>query len=159
MNLVYFAHSYRKEDAAVVGYFGRLLRSENLLPSLDPPSDSVNAAKLERHLNSSDGMVSVLTQRIGGVSPHILFEIALCLKARKPLIVFVEDSLSEKLVPTRILQSRFSRKSFLRQVRTHRHALQIFKAYLGESPPPRYQPSTSRRSCLLVGLEALHEEV
>ena len=69
MNLVYFSHSYRKEDAAIVRYFGRLLRSENLLPSLDPPSETVNAAKLERHLNSSDGMVAVLTERVVATYP------------------------------------------------------------------------------------------
>jgi hypothetical protein len=121
MNIVYFSHSYRKEDAQIVKYFGRLMRSENLIPSLDPPSESVNAAKLERHLNSSDGMVAVITKREGGVSPHILFEIVLCLRARKPVIVFVEDELSDKLVPARILQRRFSRRSYLRQVRQHRH--------------------------------------
>ena len=157
MNLVYFSHSYREEDAAIVRYFARLLRSESLIPSLDPPSGAVNAAKLERHLNSSDGMVSILTRRTGGVSPHILFEISLCLKSRKPLIIFVEDVLSDELVPSRVLQRRFSRKSFLRQVRQHRHGLQIFKAYLGDSPPPRYQPSISRRSCLMIGLEVLSE--
>jgi hypothetical protein len=155
MNIVYFSHSYRKEDAQIVKYFGRLMRSENLIPSLDPPSESVNAAKLERHLNSSDGMVAVITKREGGVSPHILFEIVLCLRARKPVIVFVEDELSDKLVPARILQRRFSRRSYLRQVRQHRHGLQILKVYLGEQPPPRYQPSTSRRSCLLIGIEDL----
>jgi len=155
MNIVYFSHSYRKEDAQIVKYFGRLMRSENLIPSLDPPSESVNAAKLERHLNSSDGMVAVITRRKEGVSPHILFEIVLCLRARKPLIVFVEDELSDRLVPPRILQRRFSRRSYLRQVRQHRHGLQILKVYLGEQPPPRYQPSTSRRSCLLIGTEDL----
>ena len=155
MNIVYFSHSYRKEDADIVRYFGRLLRSENLIPSLDPPSETVNAAKLERHLNSSDGMVAVVTKRQGGVSPHILFEITLCLRARKPLVVFIEDELSDRLIPGRILQRRFSRRSYLRQVRQHRHGLQILKAYLGEQPPPRYQPSTSRRSCLLIGVEDL----
>jgi hypothetical protein len=155
MNSVYFSHSYRKEDADIVRYFGRLLRSENLIPSLDPPSETVNSAKLERHLNSSDGMVAVVTKRQGGVSPHILFEITLCLRARKPLAVFVEDELSDRLIPSRILQRRFSRRSYLRQVRQHRHGLQILKAYLGEQPPPRYQPSTSRRSCLLIGVEDL----
>lgn len=155
MNIVYFSHSYRKEDADIVRYFGRLLRSENLIPSLDPPSETVNSAKLERHLNSSDGMVAVVTRRQGGVSPHILFEITLCLRARKPLVVFVEDELSDRLIPPRILQRRFSRRSYLRQVRQHRHGLQILKAYLGEQPPPRYQPSTSRRSCLLIGVEDL----
>jgi hypothetical protein len=155
MNIVYFSHSYRKEDADIVRYFARLLRSENIIPSLDPPSETVNSAKLERHLNSSDGMVAVVTKRQGGVSPHILFEITLCLRARKPIVVFVEDELSDKLIPLRILQRRFSRRSFLRQVRQHRHGLQILKAYLGDQPPPRYQPSTSRRSCLLIGVEDL----
>jgi hypothetical protein len=34
MNIVYFSHSYRKEDADVVKYFGRLLRSEGLVEHL-----------------------------------------------------------------------------------------------------------------------------
>jgi hypothetical protein len=45
MNLVYFSHSYREQDALCVNYFGRLIRSEGLIPSLDPPSESLNAAK------------------------------------------------------------------------------------------------------------------
>ena len=40
MNIVYFSHSYRKEDADIVKYFGRLMRSENLIPSLAPPSET-----------------------------------------------------------------------------------------------------------------------
>src|SRR5215210_5403905 len=133
MNFVYFSHSYRKEDAGIVEFFGRLMRSENLVPSLDPPSRLVNAAKLERHLRSCDGMVAILTRREGGVSRHILFEIALSLKARKPLLVFAEDTLrTEGLIPSRVLQSRFSRRSFFRQVREHRNVLQILKTYLGE---------------------------
>lgn len=154
MNLVYFSHSYRKEDAAAVKFFGRLMRSAGLIPSLDPPSKSVNAAKLERHLTYCDGMVAVLTRREGGVSPHILFEIGLCLRVRRPLIVFVEDVLPGQIIPDRVLQRRFSRKSFLREVRQHRHALQIFQGYLGENPPPRYQPSVLQRSCLLIGVKA-----
>lgn len=154
MNIVYFSHRYRKEDAELVRYFGRLMRSENLLPSLDPPSEAVNVAKLERHLNSSDGMVAVITRREGGPSQHILFEITLCLRARKPLIVFVEDELPNDIVPARILQRRFSRRSYLRQLRQHRHGLQNLKVYLGDQPPPRYQPSSSRRSCLLVGIDS-----
>ncbi|MBV8901566.1 MAG: hypothetical protein JOY92_15810 [Verrucomicrobia bacterium] len=154
MNLVYFAHSYRKEDAPIVKFFGQLMRSTGLIPSLDPPSDSVNAAKLERHLTYCDGMVAVLTRREGGVSPHILFEIGLCLWARKPLVVFIEDVLPGQIVPDRVLQRRFSRKSFLREVRQHRHALQIFQGYLGENPPPRYQPPAFQRSCLVIGVNA-----
>ena len=155
MHIVYFSHSYRDVDARVVDHFAQLLRIEGVTLSLDPPSSRVNAAKLERHLNASDGMIAVLTIRDGGVSPHILYEIGLCRRARRPLLVLVEDQLPDSLIPSRILQRRFSRRSYLRQVREHRHALQIFKAYLGQEPPPRYQPSTSRRSCVLLGTSKL----
>lgn len=158
MNIVYFSHSYRKEDTESVRYFGRLLRSEGFLPSLDPPSKSVNTSKLERHLRSSDGLVAVLTWRKEGVSKYILFEIGLCLRAKKPLLVFVEDNLPDDIIPTSILQRRFSRRSYLRQIREHRHALQILKNYVGDQPPPRYQPATSKRTCLLVGTADLPKE-
>lgn len=159
MRLVYFSHSYRKEDAAVVRYFGELIRSEGLLPVLDPPSESVNAARLQRHLRDSDGMVVVLTRRDKGVSPHILFEATLCLQARKPLLVFVEDVLSVERLPSRVLRSRFSRKWFFRQVRDHRQAARLFKSYLGEEPPPRYQPTAERQTCLAVGFSVLGPSV
>jgi hypothetical protein len=84
MNFIYFAHSYREEDASIVEFFGRLMRSEDFIPSLDPPSRTVNAAKLERHLRTCDGMVAILTRREGGVSPHILFEISLGLSLANP---------------------------------------------------------------------------
>ena len=57
MNLVYYAHSYRKPDADVVEFFSDLMRIEHLIASLDPPSDHLNSAKPERHLGSTDGMV------------------------------------------------------------------------------------------------------
>lgn len=155
MQIAYFSHSYRPVDTYVVDHFAKLMRSTGVTPSLDPPSDKVNAAKLERHLNASDGMVAILTVRDGGVSPHILYEINLCRRARKPLLVFVEDCLSNDLVPPRILQYRFSRASLLRQVREHHHGFQILKQYLGADPPPRYQPSASRQTCLLLGFNAL----
>ena len=121
MNLVYFSHSYRKEDTDSVRYFARLMRSEGFLPSLDPPSKSVNTSKLERHLRSSDGLVAVLNWRKEGVSKYILFEIGLCIRARKPLLVFVEDNLPDDIIPAGILQRRFSRQSYLRQIREHKH--------------------------------------
>lgn len=151
MQLVYFSHSYRKEDAAVVRYFSDLIRAQGLVPILDPPSDSVNAARLQRHLRDSDGMVVVLTRRDTGVSPHILFEATLCLQARKPLIAFVEDTVSVEMLPPRLLRSRFSRRWYFRQVRDHRQALQLFRAYLGAEPPPRYQPVSGRQRCLMAG--------
>jgi hypothetical protein len=153
MHVVYFAHPYRDADALLVDHFGRLLRSEHLVLRLDPPSDDVNAAKLERQLGACDGMVVLLTQRDDGVSPHIMFEMTMCLRSRKPLLIFVEDTLSGTAVPQRLLQRRFSRRSHLREVREHRHAVGIFKHYLGDQP--KYQPTTGRRNCLFVGLEAL----
>jgi hypothetical protein len=158
MNFIYFAHSYREEDASIVEFFGRLMRSEDFIPSLDPPSRTVNAAKLERHLRTCDGMVAILTRREGGVSPHILFEISLGLMSRKPLLVFVEDTLRVGgVIPSGVLQSRFSRRSYFRQVRELRYALQMLKAYLGENPPPRYRPPLSPRFCVVVGGENLSE--
>ena len=38
MNIIYFAHSYRQPDARVVEYFGGLMSSLDLIPSLDPLS-------------------------------------------------------------------------------------------------------------------------
>ena len=155
MNVIYFSHSYRPEDTETVAFFGHLLESRDLVPSLDPPSDTVNAAKLERHVRSCDGMIAILTRREGGVSRHILFEIALGLKARIPLLVYIEDVLPDALVPARILQRRFSRTSLPRQAREHNHALTILVMYMGENPPPKYQPSLSKRSCLIIGDDAL----
>jgi hypothetical protein len=159
MNLVYYAHSYRKPDADVVGFFSDLMRSEHLIASLDPPSDHLNSAKPERHLGSTDGMVAVLTAREGGVSQYILYEISLCLRARKPLLVFVEDLLPGGLVPARVLQRRFSRRGVLRQLREHQHALRTLKSYIGEDPPAKYQPSSEQRRCLLAGLKDLTPEI
>jgi hypothetical protein len=151
MQIVYFSHSYRKQDAGSTRYFGELIRSMGLVPSLDPPSETVNAAQLERHLNTADGMIAILNQRDGGISEHIRFEIGLCLRARKPLLVFVEDLLSDNVISSRILQRRFSRASLIRQTREHQHVVRIFQQYLGKSPPPRYQPSLGMRTCLIVG--------
>lgn len=150
MALVYFAHSYRERDARVVDYFGRLMRSEGLIPSLDPPSDTVNGAKLQRHLNSSDGMVAVLSRRESGTSPHILYELALAIRARFPLLVFVEDSLPNDIVSNRVLQQRFSHRSFLREAPVHRHALRTFKDYVGGTSTGWYQRVRGKRSCLVL---------
>ncbi len=159
MDLVYYAHSYRKPDAAVVEFFSELMRSEGLTASLDPPSDRLNSAKPERHLRATDGMLAVLTARDGGVSHYILYEISLCLRANKPLLVFIEDILPSGLISPRVLQRRFSRKALLRQVRDHRHAIQTFHYYIGNEPPANYQPSVDMRKCLLAGLSDLPSSV
>ena len=139
----------------MVEFFSELMRSEGLIASLDPPSDHLNSAKPERHLRSTDGMVAVLTRREGGVSHYILYEISLCLRAKKPLLCFIEDILPAGLVPSRVLQRRFSRKGVLRQVRDHRHAIKMLRAYIGEEPPPNYQPGIGPRKCLLTGVADL----
>ncbi len=118
---------------------------------LDPPSDSVNSAKLERQLKYCDGMIAVVTNRQEGPSPNILYEISLCIRARKPLLVFMEDSLKNGLIPYWILQNRFSRKSYLRQIREHQTFVKFMKAYLGDACPPRYQSHLRKKTCALVG--------
>lgn len=149
MNNIFFSHSYRPRDAEVNEFFGLLLESSGLVPTADPPSKKVNAAKLERHLRSNDAMVSILTQRDDRWSQYIEYEMNLCIRSRKPLLMFVEDTLPDELVPNRILQRRFSRGSLPRQARSHKHAVQIFKTYIGEVP--EYQPSTKRKSCIIAG--------
>lgn len=158
MRLIYWSHSYRPEDERVNRFFTRLFDREGLRVSFDPPSPSVNAAKLQRHLNGSDAMVAVLTRRQGGPSPYILFEIELCVRSRKPLLVFVEDELPDDLIPGRVLQRRFSRGSYFRQIREHTHAIEILKTYLGDEPPPRYQPAVTQRSCVIAGDGALRDD-
>lgn len=159
MNIVYFSHSYRADDSKVVSYFGKLLEESEIIPSLDPPSNSVNAAKLERHMLSTDGMIAVLTKRSDGYSQHIMYEIYMCLRARKPLLVFIEDTLPDAIIPSRVLQRRFSRTSFLRQHRNYEHAIEQLKRYVGERPPPQYSISMNRRACGLIGLSALKRPI
>ena len=160
MNIIcYYAHSYRKPDVAVVEFFGDLLRSEGIVPSLDPPSDRLNSAKPERHLGFTDGMVAVLTVREGGVSQYILYEISLCLRGRKPLLVFVEDTLPSGIIPPRVLQRRFSRRGLLREIRDHRYALTALKTYIGSDPPPIYEPNIDQRQCVVCGGEILKKAV
>lgn len=134
----------------VNAYFARLIESEDLVPSLDPPSTDVNSAKLERHLGHSDAMIAILTERETGVSPHILYEIALGVRSQKPLLVFVEDTLPSTILPTRILQRRFSYRSFPRNTREYRQSLTILRDYIGD-PPPNYQSLLTPRTCLLLG--------
>ncbi|MEV0295313.1 hypothetical protein [Nocardia sp. NPDC050710] len=159
MSIVYFAHSYRERDAAVVDFFARLIRSEGLSLSLDPPSDAVNSAKLQRHLNASDGMIAVLSRRADGTSPHILYEINLAVKTGTPLLVFVEDTIPTSALSARLAQQRFSSRWYLREVREHRHVLKAFKTFMHEFDPPKFRPSAAKRACVLVGLENLPSEM
>jgi hypothetical protein len=156
MQIVYWAHSYREEDANINRHFGVLIeQAARMIVNFDPPSKSVNESKLDQNLRSCDGMVAVLTWRTTGPSPYILYEIGLSLRARKPLVVFVDDRLSGGILPSRILQRRFSHRTYFRQFREHNQALRAFQTYLGDPPPARYQPNFGQRTCALVGAAAL----
>ncbi len=126
-----------------------------MVVNFDPPSKSVNSAKLERNLLVSDGMVAVLTWRSSGPSQYILYEIGLALRARKPIAVFLDDRLPDGIIPPRVLQRRFSSRTYFHQIREHSHALRVLKEYIGDPPPVRYQPSAGQRSCGLVGLDGI----
>jgi hypothetical protein len=157
MHLIYYSHSYRPGDAEINRFFQDLLLSEGLTPNLDPFSDRLNSAKPERHLRSTDGMIVVLPVRDPEPSPYILYEVALCVRAHKPILVFVEDVLPDNLIPVNLVQRRFSRRHLLREVRNHKHAIRLLKTYIGREPPPTYQPSTRQRSCLVNGTSALSD--
>ncbi len=126
-----------------------------MLVNFDPPSKTVNSSKLARNLLASDGMVAVLPWRPGGPSQYILYEISLALKARKPLVVFVDDRLPDGIIPRYVLQRRFSARTYFHQVREHTQALRFVKEFIGDPPPVRYQPSVGQRACGLVGMDAL----
>lgn len=155
MHMIYYSHSYRPADKDINEFFQEFMLSEGLTPSLDPPSDRLNSAKPERHLRSTDGMIAVLTQRDPEPSRYILYEIALCIRAQKPVLVFVEDVLPNNIISGSLLQRRFSRSHYLREVRNHRHALQILKTYIGAEPPPSYEPISGQRSCLIIGASSI----
>lgn len=151
MQFIYYAHSYRQSDDDVNEFFQELMVDEALTPSLDPPSQHLNAAKPQRHLRCTDAMVVVLPWRATGASEYIRWEVGLGLRARKPQLVFIEDSLPDGLVPAGLLQRRFSRGSLLREARDHRHAVRMLKSYIGIDPPPSYWPLSAQRRCLVVG--------
>lgn len=151
MQLIYYAHSYRPIDNPINEFFQELMVDEALTPSLDPQSDRLNTAKPERHLRCTDAMVVVLPQRDPTPSEYIRWEIGLGLRARRPQLVFVEDTLADDLVPQGILQRRFSRRRLLREVRDHRAAVRTLKSYIGTDPPPTYHPTSLRRRCAVIG--------
>ena len=64
MHIVYWAHSYRDDDAAINEHFGVLIeQAEQMIINLDPPSPSVNEFKLDQNLRSCDGMVEARIRR------------------------------------------------------------------------------------------------
>jgi len=155
MRPLYFAHGYREREAPFSAYFSKLMGRLDFIPSLDPPSDDVNSAKLERHLRYTDGLVAVLTEREGGPFLHILYEISMAIRARKPGLVFVEDTLPEDILTRGVLQCRFSARSYVREIRDHFHALEMLKSYMGEQQLPRYRVSSRQRFSVLTGTDEL----
>ena len=156
MHIVYWSHSYRKDDAAINRHFGVLIeQAERIIINFDPPSETVNESKLDQNLRSCDGMIAVLSWRQAGPSAYILHEIGLALRARKPLLVLVDDRLPDNILPARILQRRFSHRLYFRQFREHTQAIRALKSYMGDPPPLRYQPRSGQRTCGVVGLMGL----
>ncbi len=148
---VYFAHGYREREAPFAAFFGKLLRKQSLLPSLDPPSESVNAAKLERHLRYTKGLVAIVSNRDSAVSPHIRFEINMSIRMGQPLLVFFEDTLSPDVFPKQIPKRRFSATSYFREVREHLHAISSLEDYIGRENIPKFVSPNDHRTCLLLG--------
>jgi hypothetical protein len=158
VNVIYFSHSYREEDVKITKYFSNLIENEKLTIRMDPPSGDFNAAKMVQNLGYCDGMIAVLTKRENGVSPYIQFEINQCIKARKPLLVFIEDTLPDDIIPVRIPQKRFSRHAYYYGAREHKHGVQILKGYFCEKGLPKYHTYSGRKKCLLVGISILPED-
>ncbi|WP_340114869.1 hypothetical protein [Maribellus mangrovi] len=160
MNLpIYYSHGYREREASFNQYFGLLIKQFGFIPSLDPPSGDVNSAKLEKHLKHTVGLIAIVTNRDGGISPYIRYEIDIAIRARKPVLAFIEDSLPDNILPNFILRKRFSSKSFVREYFEHLHALEIFKTYIGSKTIPKYQHLTQQKSALLIGFESSKKDL
>jgi len=126
--------------------------------NFDPPSKSVSEAKLQQNRRSCDGMVAVLTWRSTGPSKYILFEIELALRSQMPVVAFIDDRLANNVLPSRVLQQRFSHRTYFRQVREHTHALHVLKSHIGDPPPVRYQSNFGQRCCATLGWRRLPPE-
>ena len=157
MQPIYFSHGYRDRERKFNSYFQQLLHQLELLPNLDPPSADVNAAKLEKNLSYNKGLIAILSDRSGECSPYMLYEISMCLRAGKPLLVFLEDTLPSSVIPARVPQARFSSKSYFRQARHHVHCLQIFQTYLGTEYEPDFIMPRSRKNCIVIGVRSLSQ--
>src|SRR5215213_9870670 len=150
---IYFSHGYREREAVFNKYFGMLIEQCGFIPSLDPPSGDVNSAKLEKQLKHTVGLIAIAANRDGSLSPFIRYEIDLAIRIGKPVLVFLEDSLSDKVLPDFLLKRRFSTKSFYRDFYEHNHALNIFKSFTGDNQLPRYQSLTYQKSAILLGFD------
>src|SRR5262249_12253220 len=118
MHIVNCSHSYRQDDAAINRDFQVLIeQAERIIINFHQPPETANKWHLNQNLSSCDGMIAVLSWRQAGPSAYILHEIGLALRARKPLLVLVDDRLPDNILPARILQRRFSHRLYFRQFR------------------------------------------
>jgi hypothetical protein len=148
---IYFSHGYRERETVYNQYFGKLIEQNGFIPSLDPPSGDVNSAKLEKHLRHTVGLIAIVTNRNGNISPYIRYEIDLAIRNGKPVLVYIEDNLPDTVTPSFILKRRFSTRSFYRDFNEHQHALTIFRSFVGENQLPKYQSLTYQKSAILLG--------
>ena len=161
MKLVYFSHSFRDNDIDVNKHFVTLLSNRGLEVNLDAftKPGELNAAQPMRQIRYNDGLVAVWPWRAGEISKFIPFEIMLGVRAKKPVLVFIEDKLPEDILPLGILQCRFRREYLVREIKRHYHSIDLFNSYLPENPPPSYSINISRRICLLVSDPGVQEPV
>jgi hypothetical protein len=148
---IYFSHGYRQREAVFNKYFGVLLDNYGFIPSLDPPSGDVNSAKLEKHLKHTVGLIAIVANRGGGISPYIRYEIDLAIRIGKPILLFVEDTVADNLLPNVVLRKRFSTSSFFRDYHEHQNALDIYKLYIGSYRLPKYQSLSFQKSAIIIG--------
>lgn len=156
---IYYSHGYREREASFNRYFGLLINESGLVPSLDPPSDDVNSAKLEKHMKYAVGLIAIVSNRDGRISPYIRYEIDIAIRARKPVLAFLEDSLPDDVLPNFILRKRFSPKSFVREYYEHKHAIELFCTYIGKEHIPRYQHLSNQKSALLIGFHNMAKDM
>ena len=159
MHPIYVAHGYRDREAKYFNFFASLMKKSGFIPSIDPPSGDVNSAKLERHLNFTDGLVAILTNRDEGPSLHILYEISMAVRCKKPVLVFVEHDVENRFVPVGVMIKRFSSQSFIRETPDHMHAIKRFRGYIGESQIANYQISEKQKYCVLIGTKTIKPEL
>jgi len=150
---IYFSHGYRERETVFNKYFGILIEQNGFIPSLDPPSEDVNSAKLEKHLKHTVGLIAIVASRNGSISPYIKYEIDLAIRIGKPVLVFIEDNLADNMLSNFILKRRFSSKSFFRDYYEHQNALEIFKSFIGNSQLPKYQSLNFQKSAILLGFD------
>jgi nucleoside phosphorylase len=99
----YFSHSYRVDDRDLNLFFSSLFHKNGFTLSVDPKSDALSIAYLERMMARSACFAAVVTLRPEDkpirCSPYILFEYGLAVQAHKPMLVLVERDVSEQFFP------------------------------------------------------------